>query len=120
MPPPPCKAEGSDAEAWRVATGICRRLEETGAGVLGANVRGTHLVLTVGREFGQRLLADSASLHQSTEDILSLMLEETGTPTVSVEIFFGDSLIVSGKVLDSGERRINTPRGDHSQGKGRR
>jgi len=105
-PPPPCKATGSNSLDWKTATAICRTLEETGAEVQRADVRGTHLSLTFAESFGGHLLADKVTLRQSVGGFLSLMSEESGFAGVSVEVISGERTIASGSVLDSGEQQI--------------
>jgi hypothetical protein len=106
IPAPPCRAEGTDSEGWRIATSICRKLEQANAEFLLAKVDGTHLTLRVTPRLGEQLLSDEASLRQSMADFLSLMSEETDAIINSVDLFSEDVIIASGKSLESGKNQI--------------
>jgi len=106
IPAPPCKAEGSDSNGWRIASSVCRNLEATGVEVQRAYVKGTHLSLRFASGFGEQLLGDDAALEQAIEDFLSLLSDETGSDLVSVEVFSGDTSIATGEILESGEPQI--------------
>lgn len=106
IPAPPCKAEGSDSDGWRIASSVCRKLEATGVEVERAHVSGTHLSLRFFPSFGQQLLADEVALEQTIEDFLSLLSDETGSDRVSIEVLSGDAPIANGQILESGERQI--------------
>jgi hypothetical protein len=106
IPAPPCKAEGTDSEGWRVATSICLNLEATGAEVQRAYVNGTHLSLRFAPGFGQQLLAEKSALYQGIEEFMSMMSKETGASRVSVEVSSGEIVIATGETMESGEKRI--------------
>jgi len=97
---------GSNSEGWRIATGICRDLEATGAEVEMASVNGTHLELRFRPAFGQQLLADEAALRQTVAEFLSIISRQTGSIRVSVEVFSGDTAIAIGEISRAGEDRI--------------
>jgi hypothetical protein len=101
IPPPPCRAEGSNAEGWRIASGFCRDLEASGAEIRQVQVNGTHVSLWFSTAFGQRLLAEKSALHQSVEDFLSRMQRETGVDQVSVEVLSGEVKIASGEAVSA-------------------
>jgi len=105
IPAAPCKAEGDDAEGWRIASGICRNLEAAGAEVQQAYVKGTHLSLKFAPKFRQKLLADESALRENNATFLSLMSKETGSSSVSVVVFSGDQLIT---ILDENYQGIGS------------
>ena len=106
IPPPPCKAEGTDSEGWRIASGFCQELEGTGAEVRRASVDGTHLFLEFSPAFGQKLLEGESALTQSIGEFLSRMQKETAADKVSVEILSGEKAIARGEIATGQAPRI--------------
>lgn len=102
----PCKANGSDAESWRIASSICRNLETAGTSAESAYVDGNRLSINFVPEFGRQFMADKPTQRQSVIEFMSLMRKETGTIAVSVKVTSGDTWIASGETTESGESRV--------------
>ena len=106
IPPPPCRAEGTDTEGWRIASSFCRELENTGAEVRQVYVDGTHLSLTFSPAFAQQLLAEESALHQTVEEFLSRMQRETAADSVSVRVLSAEVVIAHGESFPEQAPRI--------------